>query len=105
MTSAEYATIGMEEYEPTETFMPRDIISTVRSFTSSVSLIFCIWHQLIYDQVRASSLRRQHMITVQNIAGQKDLKLLRDVDTRWSSTFIMIDRFLSLREVILLCLK
>jgi hypothetical protein len=31
--------------------------------------------------------------------GKKDLQLLRDVDTRWSSTSLMIERALLLREV------
>jgi hypothetical protein len=29
----------------------------------------------------------------------KDLQLLRDVDTRWSSTLLMIERAILLREV------
>lgn len=36
---------------------------------------------------------------VQELLGQKKLQLLRDVDTRWSSTFLMIERCLLLREV------
>ena len=31
--------------------------------------------------------------------GRKDLQLLRDVNTRWSSTLLMIERALILREV------
>ncbi|KAI0288773.1 hypothetical protein BC826DRAFT_894547, partial [Russula brevipes] len=48
--------------------------------------------------VRASSLRRQHLASIQELLDQKGLQLLRDVDTRWSSTFLMIERFLLLRE-------
>lgn len=33
--------------------------------------------------------------------GKKDLQLLRDVDTRWSSMLLMIERALILREVAL----
>ncbi|KAF9555990.1 hypothetical protein CPC08DRAFT_642107, partial [Agrocybe pediades] len=48
--------------------------------------------------IRASSLRRQEFTeTVLSLTG-KDLQLIRDVDTRWSSTFLMILRALDLRE-------
>ena len=50
-------------------------------------------------QIRASSLRRQHFSnTVENL-GLEKLQLLRDVDTRWSSTLLMIERVLLLRPV------
>jgi hypothetical protein len=53
-------------------------------------------------QIRASSLRRQYFSEVLKALQMKDLQLLRDVDTRWSSTLInviMIDRAILLREV------
>ncbi|KAJ7794507.1 hypothetical protein B0H13DRAFT_1675373, partial [Mycena leptocephala] len=53
------------------------------------------------DPIRASSLRRQYFSEVLKALQQKDLQLLRDVDTRWSSTLLMIDRAILLREVIL----
>ncbi|KAJ7021762.1 hypothetical protein B0H16DRAFT_1330400, partial [Mycena metata] len=52
------------------------------------------------DPIRASSLRRQYFSEVLKALQQKDLQLLRDVDTRWSSTLIMIDRAILLREAI-----
>ncbi|KAJ7017491.1 hypothetical protein C8F04DRAFT_979212, partial [Mycena alexandri] len=52
------------------------------------------------DPIRASSLRRQYFSEVLKALQQKDLQLLRDVDTRWSSTLLMIDRALFLREAI-----
>jgi hypothetical protein len=42
------------------------------------------------------------MISVQEILEQDVKQLLNDVRTRWSSTFLMIDRILLLREVLLL---
>ncbi|KAJ7936658.1 hypothetical protein B0H13DRAFT_1589388, partial [Mycena leptocephala] len=52
------------------------------------------------DPIRASSLRRQYFSEVLKALQQKDLRLLRDVDTRWSSTLLMIDPAILLREVI-----
>ncbi|KAJ6597322.1 hypothetical protein B0H10DRAFT_2196991 [Mycena sp. CBHHK59/15] len=48
--------------------------------------------------IRASSLRRQYFSDILKALQQKDLQLLRDVDTRWSSTLLMIDRAVLLRE-------
>jgi hypothetical protein len=39
------------------------------------------------------------MGSIQEFLKQKKLQLLRDVETRWSSTFLMIERCLLLREV------
>ena len=50
-------------------------------------------------QIRASSLRRQYFSDVLNSLEQKDLQLLRNVDTRWSSTLLMVERALILRLV------
>ncbi|KAJ7433152.1 hypothetical protein FB451DRAFT_1064718, partial [Mycena latifolia] len=50
--------------------------------------------------IRASSLRRQYFSEVLKALQQKDLQLLRDVDTRWSSTLLMVDRAILLREAI-----
>jgi len=50
-------------------------------------------------QIRSSSLRRQYFASVLEILNEPNLQLLRDVDTRWSSTFLMIERALLLREV------
>ncbi|KAJ7148504.1 ribonuclease H-like domain-containing protein, partial [Mycena crocata] len=50
--------------------------------------------------IRASSLRRQCFSEILKALQQKDLQLLRDVDTRWSSTLLMIDRAVLLREAI-----
>ncbi|KAJ6624133.1 hypothetical protein B0H10DRAFT_1785047, partial [Mycena sp. CBHHK59/15] len=53
------------------------------------------------DPIHVSSLWRQYFSEVLEALQQKDLQLLRDVDTRWSLTLIMIDRAILLREVIL----
>lgn len=50
-------------------------------------------------QIRASSLRRQRFENILESLGQKTLQLLRDVETRWSSTYLMIERAFVLREV------
>ncbi|KAJ7937493.1 hypothetical protein B0H13DRAFT_2418605 [Mycena leptocephala] len=50
--------------------------------------------------IRASSLRRQYFSDILKALQQKDHQLLRDVDTRWSSTLIMMDRAILLCEAI-----
>ncbi|KAK7014542.1 ribonuclease H-like domain-containing protein, partial [Favolaschia claudopus] len=54
----------------------------------------------IRTSIRASSLRRQYFSEVLKALQQKDLQLLRDVDTRWSSTLLMMDRAILLRKAI-----
>ncbi|KAF8142566.1 hypothetical protein K438DRAFT_1635177, partial [Mycena galopus ATCC 62051] len=57
---------------------------------------------LTHYQIRASSLRRQYFSEVLKALKQKDLQLLRSErsDTRWSSTLLMIERAVLLREAI-----
>lgn len=50
-------------------------------------------------QVRASPLRRQHFEALTTELYGKIIQLVRDVDIRWSSTFLMLDCALRLREV------
>ena len=50
-------------------------------------------------QIRASSLCQQFFSDCVKALEIKDLQLLRDVDTRWSSTLLMVERAIFLREV------
>lgn len=50
-------------------------------------------------QIRASSLRRQYFTSILNALKQKDLQLLQDIDVRWSSTLLMVEHAIVLREV------
>ncbi|KAJ6495972.1 hypothetical protein C8R45DRAFT_823421, partial [Mycena sanguinolenta] len=52
------------------------------------------------DAIRASSLRHQYFSEILKALQQKDLQLLRDVDTRWSLTLLMVDRAVLLHEAI-----
>ncbi|KAJ7886634.1 hypothetical protein B0H14DRAFT_2563309 [Mycena olivaceomarginata] len=61
----------------------RDPIATIRA---------------IIRQIRSSSLRRQFFSEVLKALNLKDLELLLDVITRWSSTLLMIERALDLHE-------
>ncbi|KAK7059379.1 hypothetical protein R3P38DRAFT_2758829 [Favolaschia claudopus] len=86
MTNMDFAAPGADDFVPGDaeprTFLDaiaRDPIATVRT---SVRVI------------RASSLRLLKALHM------RDLQLLRDVDTRWSSTLIMIDRAVLLQEAI-----
>ncbi|KAK6981437.1 hypothetical protein R3P38DRAFT_3463793 [Favolaschia claudopus] len=92
ITNMDFAAPGADDFVPggaePRTFLDaiaRDPIATVRT---SVRVI------------RASSLRRQYFSEVLKALHMKDLQLLRDVDTRWSSTLIMIDRAVLLQEAI-----
>ena len=78
----------------------RDPIALLRSLIRGVSAIlvrFLIL--LIILQIRASSLRKQSFARILEAMEQKALQLLHDVETRWSSTYLMIDRAILLRGV------
>ncbi|KAF7372427.1 HAT family dimerization domain-containing protein [Mycena venus] len=89
ITDMDFAASGSADFIPDPTrattfldAIARDPVATIRT------------------TIRASSLRRQYFSEVLKALQQKDLQLLRDVDTRWSSTLIMIDRAILLREAI-----
>ena len=50
-------------------------------------------------KIWASSIRHQYFSEALAALKMKDYQLLRDVDTRWSSTLLMIDRALLLWRV------
>ncbi|KAJ7772193.1 hypothetical protein B0H16DRAFT_1512590 [Mycena metata] len=56
--------------------------------------------RVIVRQIRSSSLRRQFFSEILKALKLKDLELLRDVVTRWSSTLLMIERGLLLRPAV-----
>ncbi|KAF7326525.1 HAT family dimerization domain-containing protein [Mycena venus] len=92
ITDMDFAASGSADFIPDPTrattfldAIARDPVATIRT---TVRVI------------RASSLRRQYFSEVLKALQQKDLQLLRDVDTRWSSTLIMIDRAILLHEAI-----
>src|SRR5271170_4644640 len=68
-------------------------------FVRYVCLTILLIRKLDTFQIRASSLCRQHFSAILKDLGQKDLQLLRDVRTRWSSTLFMIERAIGLRDV------
>ena len=57
---------------------------------------------LVAIQIHASLLRRQYFSDVLKALKMKDLQLLRDVDTQWSLTLLMIEQALLLCEVCIL---
>ncbi|KAF5336456.1 hypothetical protein D9611_006667 [Ephemerocybe angulata] len=75
------------EVEPVVTSLTRDIIAHIRVI------------------IRASSLRRQRFQDLQRAAGRDPLELLRDVETRWSSTLLMIERLLELKPYVIQMLR
>lgn len=60
--------------------------------------MYALYLVTILKQIRVSSLRRQHFTAIAQ-TFQQNLELLRDVDTRWSSTYLMILRALELETV------
>jgi len=46
-----------------------------------------------------SSLRRFNFSTLLEDLGFPSLQLIRDVETRWSSTYLMIERAIELKDV------
>jgi len=50
-------------------------------------------------QIRASSIHCQQFLQIVKTFMGKDLQLLQDVDTRWSSALLMIERALILEGV------
>ncbi|KAJ3518939.1 hypothetical protein NMY22_g13434 [Coprinellus aureogranulatus] len=62
-----------------------DAIATLRAFIRAV---------------RVSSLRRQHFEAITQELYKESWELVRDCDTRWSSTFLMLDRALFLKDAI-----
>lgn len=106
----EFAASEANDFDPpaagAATFMDaiaRDPVATIRTTVRVVSLFINKSHFitdiLALNQIRASSLRRQYFTQILDALKQKDLQLLRDVDTRWSSTLLMIDRAILLRAV------
>jgi hypothetical protein len=105
MTKLVHAQPGASDFIPADYLhgLDRDPIATVRSLINVVSdQARTSMHLHIYTKIRGSSIRRQYMNTVFEILRQKNLQLVLDVATRWSSTRLMIERALDLREVSLL---
>jgi len=104
MTKLAYAASQAEDHVPPDyaAGLDRDPIATIRSFVCAVSQPneYFSRHLAVLIQVRSSSIRRQYLTSVLEILNQKNLQLLRDIDIRWSSTLLMIERALLLREVI-----
>ena len=110
MTNIDYSRRDAPEFVPSHEIssqnfieaLNHDPIAHVRSLVRVVSPLElnsdgC--HILIFNKCRASSLRRQYFAEVVTTLKQANLQLLRDVDTRWSSTLLMFERALMLREV------
>jgi len=51
----------------------------------------------VSSQCRASSLRREAFSRLAKEWFVRELQLLRDMDVRWSSTFLMIERAVKLK--------
>jgi hypothetical protein len=112
ITDTDFADDNVVNFEPrgrpATTFMDaidRDPIATLRAIVRQVVIFFCLIGNLssVFLFIRfgrdSSSLRRHFFSDVLKALKLKDLELLRDVITRWSSTLLMIDCGLLLRPV------
>jgi hypothetical protein len=82
-----------------EDAVQHDPVATLCSLIRTVSdnmYLFPNWSLL---QIQASSLHRQTFNEAIESVGSPRLQLLQDVDTCWSSTHLMIDHALDLKEV------
>lgn len=102
ITSLEYT--NDIEYNPL-TAAQRDPIAVLRQAIRAVCHSLTIYcnpnhlYSLVWLQIRASPLRRQTFDAAVKLLKMVEHQLLRDVDTRWSSTLLMIDRGLEMRPV------
>ena len=80
--------------------MDKDPIATIRTLIHVVCLsIYPVWVPDAKIQIWASSIHRQKILQIVKTFMGKDLQLLCDVDTRWSSALLMIKRALILEGV------
>ena len=106
-TNISYAATNPEEYDPPAPLddglsyaLQRDPIAIIQSFTTVVRYLNIIMElQSNIYLGSASSLRQGHLDSIQIHLNKTKLQLLRDVDTRWSSTFLMIEQVLQLHKV------
>ncbi|THV04126.1 hypothetical protein K435DRAFT_211933 [Dendrothele bispora CBS 962.96] len=83
VTNIDYAADDAPEFSPQHS--DQDPIASIRA---------------IVRAIRQSSLRQQFFAEILETLKEKNLQLLRDVVTRWSSTFLMIERATLLRNAI-----
>ncbi|KAJ7849934.1 ribonuclease H-like domain-containing protein [Mycena leptocephala] len=93
ITDMDFAASGAADFVP-------DPAAQLRTFLDAIARDPVATVRTCVRVIRASSLRRQYFSEVLKALQMKDLQLLWDVDTRWSSTLIMIDCAILLREAI-----
>ncbi|KAJ3570662.1 hypothetical protein NP233_g4249 [Leucocoprinus birnbaumii] len=79
------------------------LLTSMKNALGKISFTTDIWTDPIMNPflaVHSSSLRRQYFSDICRTLYKKDIQLIRDVDTCWSSTLYMIERAVSLRAVI-----
>ena len=90
--------------EHRDVFSDSNPIANVRALVNAVCL-FIVWklRDVVYSffQIRSSSLWCQYFNEIVKTMHQKELQLLHDVDTCWSSTLLMIECALELKVVCL----
>ena len=87
-------------YESVFTNISRDVIAMCRT---AIRLVRILRRNnvkvLMILQIRASNVRRNRLEELLRGMQMAILQLLLDVTTRWSSTLLMIIRYIELREV------
>lgn len=90
---------GYQDYEPSN--YSKDCIATIHSFVNSVNDIDLPYSIVINSnlQVWNSNIKKQRFSNYVQEYFSQDYQLLRDILTRWSSTLLMINRVLKLKDV------
>ncbi|KAH9950786.1 ribonuclease H-like domain-containing protein [Amylocystis lapponica] len=93
ITKLDFAANSAPEYVPTIGPQPRSFLDAIdRDPIATVRTLVRV--------TRSSSLRCQYFSEILKTLEKKDLQLLRDVDIRWSSTLLMVERAILLHEAI-----
>ncbi|KAJ7580032.1 hypothetical protein C8J56DRAFT_795274, partial [Mycena floridula] len=91
ITNMDFVADDARDFEPGVT---RDPIATVQAVV-----------RVVYSKFRKTSIRCQYFSAVLQTLKEKDLQLLHDVDTCWSSTLLMVECAILLCEAITLFLQ
>jgi hypothetical protein len=106
LTSLEFiddTVAGYQEYNAEDNVYNKDLIASIRALISSVrSRVFAFTSILLIDihKIKNSSTKKDQFAELSKMCNEgKELQLIRDVVTRWSSTVLMIKRIIKLRQV------
>ena len=88
-------------HEPDIDAFQRDEVGLIRSITVKVGLLFFLrgLKSIMFQQARSSAKRKERLLKIQKRSGGNALMLLLDMKVRWSSTYVMLKRANTLKDV------